>query len=212
MQYNNDHYILLVMKLTETKGEKTKQWIIEVAAKVFNEKGYVGTSISDLTKATQLTSGALYGSFSNKDEIASAAFDYNIDQLLSAYQKHTLKATDPVSQLMNLLDFPSVGLYPLFDGGCPILNTAVEADDTMPWLKKKVNLALEKWVSLIKGIFDRGIAQGLIKDIDGEKYGLFIISAIEGSIMMAKSLNDISIIKNATEHLKQDLKNRIIIS
>jgi AcrR family transcriptional regulator len=38
-----------------SKAEKTKQFIIEKTATLFNTKGYISTSLSDITQATGLT-------------------------------------------------------------------------------------------------------------------------------------------------------------
>ena len=45
------------------RSEKTRQFIIETTASLFNKKGYAGTSMSDLTEATKLTKGSIYGNF-----------------------------------------------------------------------------------------------------------------------------------------------------
>ena len=45
------------------KSAFTKQYIIETVAPVFIKYGYAGTSLSDITKATGLTKGAIYGNF-----------------------------------------------------------------------------------------------------------------------------------------------------
>ena len=55
------------------KSEQTKAYIIEKAAPIFNKKGYAGTSLRDMTGATRLTKGSIYGNFANKDEAALAA-------------------------------------------------------------------------------------------------------------------------------------------
>src|ERR1700743_2896220 len=60
-----------------SKAERTRQFIIEKTAEVFNKKGYAGTSLADLTEATGLTKGSIYGNFENKEEVAIAVFDYN---------------------------------------------------------------------------------------------------------------------------------------
>jgi TetR/AcrR family transcriptional repressor of nem operon len=57
-----------------TKAEKTKAFIIERSAPLFNSKGYSGTSMNDLMEITGLTKGSIYGNFENKDEVALAAF------------------------------------------------------------------------------------------------------------------------------------------
>ena len=49
-----------------TKGEKTRQMIIEKAAPLFNKNGYAGTSLSDIMKVTGLAKGGLYGNFKTK--------------------------------------------------------------------------------------------------------------------------------------------------
>ncbi len=49
--------------MTMTKAEKTKQFILEKAAVLFNQNGYAGTSMDDIMKATGLSKGALYGNF-----------------------------------------------------------------------------------------------------------------------------------------------------
>ena len=44
-----------------SKSLKTKQFILETVAPLFNKNGYHGTSLSTITEATGLTKGALYG-------------------------------------------------------------------------------------------------------------------------------------------------------
>ncbi|MDX1328332.1 MAG: TetR/AcrR family transcriptional regulator, partial [Arenibacter sp.] len=66
-----------------TKAERTTAYIIETVAPIFNKLGYVATSMSDLTEATGLTKGALYGNFENKESLALASFEYNSKKLLS---------------------------------------------------------------------------------------------------------------------------------
>ncbi len=58
------------------KAERTRHFIIEKAAPIFNTKGYAGTSLSDMTEATGLTKGSIYGNFADKDEVALACFEH----------------------------------------------------------------------------------------------------------------------------------------
>lgn len=70
-----------------SKAEKTKAYIIERTAPIFNTKGYAGTSLTDMTEATGLTKGSIYGNFSNKDDVALAAFDYNLTKVGSIIKR-----------------------------------------------------------------------------------------------------------------------------
>ena len=77
-----------------TKAERTSQFILETVSPIFNKNGYSGTSMSDLTKATKLTKGALYGNFKTKEALALEAFNFNvkfiIDKLRSIFKRYRI--------------------------------------------------------------------------------------------------------------------------
>src|ERR1700733_14691551 len=103
-----------------TKSEHTKAFIIEKTAPIFNTKGYEGTSMSDITNATGLTKGSIYGNFVNKDEVALAVFDYNlnkIETIIRSEMNKYLSAKDKLMVYINVYDnFLS---HPFPQGGCP---------------------------------------------------------------------------------------------
>ena len=171
-----------------SKSERTKQFIIEKAGPVFNAKGFAGTSLHDLTKATGFTKGSIYGNFENKDEVALAAFDYNFEKVTS-YMKRKILATE--NAIERLLAYPEVYRnflkIPFLQAGCPILNTSTEADDTHPLLRKKAADALAFWKQSIENQVKRGIARKEIKvSTNPSEIAIIMMSLIEGSIMQAK--------------------------
>ena len=87
-----------------SKSENTKAYIIERTAPVFNKKGYTGTSLADLTEATGLTKGALYGNFKNKDEIALAVFDHNAALVKEFFFGRHVSFSNPLDQLLAIPD------------------------------------------------------------------------------------------------------------
>jgi TetR/AcrR family transcriptional repressor of nem operon len=124
---------------THPRSEKTRQFIIETAAPIFNKKGYAGTSMSDLTAATGLTKGSIYGNFKDKNDVAVHAFQHNIDLIFDFFTKE-LKAAG--STLEKLLAYPRGfrKIYPMIlsYGGCPILNTG-------PWKPTTPMPCCAKW-------------------------------------------------------------------
>lgn len=188
-----------------SKAEKTKQFIIERTAPVFNAKGYAGTSLSDLTHATGLTKGSIYGNFENKDEVALAAFDYNFGKVTAYIKSRILACENAVDRL---LVYPRVYRdflkIPFLQPGCPILNTAVEADDTHPLLKQKAAGALSFWKRSIENQVKRGIERKEIKaGIDPSQVTVIIMSLIEGSIMQAKVTGKATELKIAMDFLEK---------
>ncbi len=60
------------MKVTRQQVAKNRHRIVEVAGKLFREKGFDGVSVADIMKSAGLTHGAFYGHFASKDDLASA--------------------------------------------------------------------------------------------------------------------------------------------
>ncbi|RZL47658.1 MAG: TetR/AcrR family transcriptional regulator, partial [Pedobacter sp.] len=124
-----------------SKAERTKSFIIEKTASIFNKKGFAGTSLNDMTAATGLTKGSIYGNFANKDEVAIAVFDYNLQKLNACVAAQFSKQKTAKDKLMVYVNnYEEIFNSSCDDGGCPILNTATDADDTCTY--KRVFQAL----------------------------------------------------------------------
>lgn len=177
-----------------SKSERTREFIIERTAGIFNTKGYAGTSMADLTNATKLTKGSIYGNFENKEEVALAAFDYNWKTVQDIVKREMAKKTTNMEQLLVYVStYESFFKYPFPVGGCPILNTATESDDTHPALRKRAADALISWKNAIVRLVDRGISAGEIKpETDAEQIALTIMAMIEGVIMITKATGNIN--------------------
>lgn len=187
------------------KAERTREFIVEKTAPIFNSKGYSGTSMSDLTETTGLTKGAIYGNFENKDEVALAAFDYNLLRMVR--QVKELQNTYPTAlgKLQAYITVYRQGLdKPSLSAGCPIVNTGVEADDTHPPLKKKVEEALGSWHRSISAIIHQGIRAGEIKEnVDAASFASLMIALVEGGITVSKISGDISYLTQSLDHLER---------
>ena len=176
------------MENKTSKAERTRQFIVEKTAPIFNMKGYAGTSLNDMMDATGLTKGSIYGNFVNKDDVALAAFDFNLKQVDNVIRQEMANRNTYREKLMvytkvyeNFLEFP----FP--KGGCPVLNTAVDADDTHPALKQKASEAVNNWKNTLSRLIQKGIGNNEFKpDIDPEQIALTIIAMIEGAIMITK--------------------------
>lgn len=191
-----------------SKGERTRQLIIEKTAPVFNTKGYAGTSLTDLTEATGLTKGSIYGNFENKDAVALAAFDYNFKKVTD-YVKERLLATD--NSIERLLVYPDVYRHfltiPFLKPGCPILNTSTEADDTHPELREKAAGALNFWKKSLENQVKRGIERKEIRPtVQPTQVAVLIISIIEGAVMQAKVVGRSTELKIAMDFLEDFIR------
>ena len=67
----------------ESKGERTRRRLVEVAIERFGRRGYRATSVSEIARTTGLTQAAAYAYFANKEELFLAAVDTDADALVS---------------------------------------------------------------------------------------------------------------------------------
>ena len=170
------------------KAEKTRQHIIEKTAPLFNRKGFEGTSLADLTEATGLTKGALYGNFHDKDEIALEAFQYAIKKVRETVKAELTGLSSPKKQLIALLDFYAGYVFdPPIAGGCPLMNTAVEADDYRLTMRRVVVKELLATINFIRDLIQEGIQQKEFHaDIDPLEIAYTLFCAIEGALMFSR--------------------------
>lgn len=171
-----------------TKAECTRRFIAEKTAPLFNSKGFDGTSLTDLTNATGLTKGALYGNFSGKEEIALEAFRYSINKVRELARLELEDATSYKKQLLALLTFyAKYVLTPPVPGGCPLLNTAIEADDHHTFMRSVVASELRNTVDFISDLLKKGIQSGeFIRGIKTKEIAYTLFCAVEGALMFSR--------------------------
>lgn len=187
-----------------TKAERTRQFIVERTAPLFNIKGFEGTSLSDLTSQTGLTKGAIYGNFADKEEIAMEAFRYAIQKTRSLGKRHVDVASTYKKKLILLLEFFSTYvLDPPIPGGCPLLNNAVEVDDHHTSMRKIVAAELDNSVKYISGLLRKGIANGEFKNgIPVKDLAYTFFCSVEGGIMMSRAMKSREPMKAVVRHCK----------
>jgi TetR/AcrR family transcriptional repressor of nem operon len=170
-----------------TKAERTRQFILEKSAPIFNIKGVAGTAMSDIMEATKLAKGSLYVHFESKDELSYAAVDYNLDKLaekmLAAMNKHKTAK----NKLLAFVDLYNDPFNPPVVGGCPMLNFGMEADDTNPVIRQKVNKRLQASPQLLTRIIEQGIIDGEFKNNwNAKEFGIKMFAMIEGGILFSR--------------------------
>lgn len=184
--------------------EITRQLIIDKAISLFNTQGYRATSISDITQATGTTKGAIYANFSNKEEVAVAAFEYAIEIVLKEVRNCVKAAPDAPRKLEAILSY--YGDYianPPIPGGCPVLNTAVEADDNYPLLRTKVVRLIALLKDSLRQIVHRGMVEKQLKpDLDVEGFVMLFYASIEGAIMVSRVEGDKESFRDMARYLQ----------
>jgi len=170
------------------KGSKRRTTILESAAPIFNQRGYAGTSISEILDATSLEKGGLYNHFSSKEELATAAFDFAWEAVNRYFSEALAGASPGAPYLHAYVDaFARYVRRPVVDGGCPLANAALEADDALPFLRGRVRKAFESVRSFVRHHVDRAVELGQFRaGIEVESVADFTIASLQGALLLSR--------------------------
>lgn len=190
--------------------ELTKEKILKKSGILFNTKGYKATSISNITDATGYTKGAIYRHFTSKEELEKETLFY-LSSLMFANVREVIKVQNNAGDKLRAVFryFETYVTNPPLKGGCPLLNAAIEADDSNPGLRKEALKVLTILRDSLQHILKKGIEYKQIKaTIDKDFYASIIIASLEGAIMMSKLKGNSEDIKRIVKHL-ENLINEI---
>ena len=192
-----------------SKAQQTKARIVRQAAELFNQKGYAGSSIADVMQATGLKKGGIYNHFKSKDELALAAFDYAVSVISQQIWQGVKTERNAIERLQALVSAYLIYINePPIAGGCPILNTAIEADDLDSPLRDRAMAAVNSWRGLIVRIVQKGINKKEVRStIEPDTVATIIICTIEGAIMMSQLEKNPVHLQRAIAHLQGYIKD-----
>jgi AcrR family transcriptional regulator len=191
-----------------SKGEETKERILHQAAGLFNTRGYAGASISDIMQVTGLKKGGIYNHFQSKDDLALQAFDYAVDLIKQRYRGALKNKRHAVERLDGIISVFQANIdNPAIEGGCPLLNTAVESDDAHPVLRKRAQTVMDSWRDMVCKVIQKGIARGEIRaQVNPDEVATVMITLLEGAVMMSKLYDDSIHLERAINHLNHYIK------
>ena len=195
---------------TLTKGARTRQQIVEAAASIFNQRGYEGSTLSALMEATGLEKGGIYRHFSGKEELAGEAFDY-MWQTARDLRLTGLNGLTGIAWLKTYISNFVNNRSPVA-GGCPILNTAIDADDGNPMLRIKVTKALKSWRCRLRTVIENGVESGEIRpDVDARAAATLIVATLEGALMMSRIERTYQPLRDVQRHLNSYIDRELTV-
>jgi len=193
------------------KGSKRRLAILASAAPIFNRRGYAGTSIADILEATALEKGGLYNHFASKEELALQAFDFAYGQVEAYFNKALVESEPGLARVRAYIDaFERYCERPVIEGGCPVLNACVEADDALPFLRERVSNAFRAMRGVVHRNLERALASGSMRaGFDADVSADFLVASLEGAIILSRGLRSRSHARNVCAALHTWLDGQV---
>ncbi|MFZ5893544.1 MAG: TetR/AcrR family transcriptional regulator [Myxococcota bacterium] len=187
-----------------SKGERTREQVIERAAALFNQLGYHGASLSDIMSATGLKKGGIYRHFPNKQQLELEAFDFSVQKMRERFGMALAGKSGARERLRAIVDvYATLPLTPPVPGGCPVLNAAVEADDAYPALRERAQHVMNELKRFLKDVMRNGIKNGELREgLDLERTASTLIALLEGSVMLSKLYGSQQPMRHTAAHIE----------
>ena len=196
------------------KGEETRERILARSAQLFNRQGYAGASLADIMRETGLEKGGIYNHFSSKEQLALESFDYAYELVRQRVLQALAGKFNAIERLLAIVSvFQSEVDDPPVAGGCPILNTAIEADDANEVLRDRARVAMDDWRGTIHRIVNRGIERGEVRpSTDADEVASLLIATLEGALMLSNLYKDSIHMRRAAAHMERYIESLSITS
>jgi TetR/AcrR family transcriptional regulator, transcriptional repressor for nem operon len=169
--------------------------ILRETAPLMNKRGFLSTPLADILEAIGLEKGGFYHHFASKEDLAIAAFELSVQQVGEKFRQalESKAGMGAIAKLKGIIEAyrEFKGSRLMEQGGCPILNAAIESDDVLPRLRDAARLAVDRWRGAINRLISEGIASGEIRpDVHPDCVATWIIASTEGGVMLSNLYKD----------------------
>lgn len=171
------------MRVSREKAAENRERIIEVASKLFRERGFDGIGVADLMKSAGLTHGGFYGNFESKDDLILQACTRALDQSTDTLKKvveHGGK--DALNTIATTYLSPAHRDHP--GAGCALAALGAEVARTCSPVRAAFTKAIRSAVELLTQI-----VPGKSKRAKRER-SLAVYSSLVGALVLSRAVDD----------------------
>jgi TetR/AcrR family transcriptional repressor of nem operon len=171
------------MKVTRQQVAKNRQRIVEVAGKLFREKGFDGVSVADIMKSAGLTHGAFYGHFASKDDLAAQACANSVGKTQDTWT--ALAGDNPSDQLGAIVNAYATPLHrDDLGSGCVLAALGADAVRQRGAVRRAFTEGIRSTVAMLSMI-----APGGSSAAQREK-AIATLAGLVGAVTLARAADD----------------------
>jgi TetR/AcrR family transcriptional regulator, transcriptional repressor for nem operon len=161
------------MKVSREQMAENRQRILEVASRLFREKGFEAVGVAEVMKALGLTHGGFYGHFSSKDDLIVQALAHALGERNGAAL--------PLREYMD--EYLSPRHRDNRAGGCPISGLAADTLRQTPEARSAVTDG-------VRGQIDWMLEKLSGSDESARRQAIASWAAMVGAVVLARATTD----------------------
>ena len=171
-----------------SKALGTRERLIDSARHLFWERGFAGTSMSDLLAHAGVNSGSFYHFFESKEALLRAVLEMYLGALRPMVVDPAFARTDdPVARIFAILEgYRERILLTQCKYGCPLGRLALEIDPENRPAHALIADNFRGWISAVRECIEQ-IEDRLPKNTDPEALATYVLAVMEGGVMLSRS-------------------------
>lgn len=185
-----------------TKGEQSKNKLIEAAADLFLRQGYNATGINDILSVTGLPKGSFYHHFASKKDLAIEVSTY-FEKKIGDWILNTSKGKQWEEFVTDLVDEMIISAENSTHYGCPFAVLGLEIAFSEPTIAEYYSKSIIKLKDIFESVFKfSGVTDDKVPIITNRTFALY-----EGYLLMFRISKDINCLRMMATDLIETYKN-----
>jgi len=198
----------------DTKGERTRERILETAEKIILGKGFSGTSLDEILDSSGVTKGGFFYHFRGKNDLAVHLIHRYRKQDAELFEKLWSRAgelaPDPLEKFLTGLELLANTFADLPGGhpGCLVASFTYESQIFDPEVRGLVAEGLLVWRAYFKSLLqDAAAAHPPKAGVNLDELADMLTVVVEGGIILSRSLNDSTVLPKQVLHFRDYVRS-----
>lgn len=208
LTYTSDGILAVKRKgMAAPKNAATRDRLIESARFLFWERGYAGTSMSELLAHAEVNSGSFYHFFDSKEALLRAVLEQYIELLRPMVVDPAFATTPkPLDRIFAILaGYRERILMTNCTFGCPLGRLALEVDPENAPAHKLIAQNFQGWIEAVRECLVQ-MKSSLPRGTDIDSLATFILVTMEGGVMLSRSYRSVDPYDSAVAQLHQHFR------
>ena len=188
------------MRVSRIQAAENRQTVINVASRLFRERGFDGIGLKDLMEGAGLTQGAFYKQFDSKEDLAAQASRRALE---SASQRWSAAiAENPDDPLGAVIAFYlSAGHREEKLDGCPVVALGSDAARQGAGVKAAFEEGIKAYLEVLGPLLPKTDGE------DSNRKAMVVLSTMVGAMTLSRAVNDPDLAQAfqnaAVEHVRE---------
>ena len=189
------------------KVSNTRDRLIDSARYLFWERGFAGTSMSDLLAHAEVNSGSFYHFFESKEALLRAVLEGYLDALRPMVVDPAFAQTEePIGRIFAILaGYRGRILQTECRYGCPLGRLALEIDPENRPAHKLIAENFQGWIEAIGECLEQ-IKERLPSTTDPKALATYVLAVMEGGVMLSRSYGSVEPFDRAVAQLSEHFR------